>query len=153
MALDGLTLREGRGEADCGLPAAAAAPLRGRFHSDTGEPGRQRPDVAFNYLVELRRFEEAKALLRKTIPVARRFLGESDDITLRMRAIYAQSFYMDPGVTLDDLREAVTRLEDAERTARRVLGSAHPVAGSIEAALQASRATLCARETLRPGEF
>ena len=30
------------------------------------------------------------------------------------------------GATLDDLREAVTTLEDTERIARRVLGGAHP---------------------------
>ena len=54
-----------------------------------------------------------------------------------------------PAATLDDLREAVTILEDAERTARRVFGGAHPVAGSIEVALQASRAVLAARETPR----
>ena len=39
------------------------------------------------------------------------------------------------GSTLDDLREAVTTLEDAERTARRVLGGAHPTTKAIEAAL------------------
>ena len=32
----------------------------------------------------------------------------------------------DDGATLDDLREAVTTLEETERTARRVLGGAHP---------------------------
>ena len=43
-----------------------------------------------------------------------------------MRWIYAQALYKDDGATLDDLREAVTTLEEIERTARRVLGSAHP---------------------------
>ena len=53
----------------------------------------------------------------------------------------------DPDATLDDLREAVATLEETSRTARRVLGGAHPVAGSIEVALKASRAALAARET------
>ena len=35
--------------------------------------------------------------------------------------------------TLDDLREAVTTLEDTERIARRVLGGAHPITEDIEA--------------------
>ena len=35
--------------------------------------------------------------------------------------------YKDPGATLDDLREAVTTLEESERIARRVLGGAHPL--------------------------
>jgi len=48
--------------------------------------------AANNYadsLVNLERFEEAKALMRKTMPVARRVLGEGDRLTLKMRMIYA----------------------------------------------------------------
>ena len=37
-------------------------------------------------------------------------------------------------------------LEEAERTARRVLGGAHPVTESIEDDLRNARAALCARE-------
>ena len=55
--------------------------------------------------------------------------------------------YEDPAATLDDLREAVTTLEDTVRIARRVLGGAHPITSSIEAALRQSRAVLRARET------
>ena len=43
-----------------------------------------------------------------------------------MKANYAIALRNDPGATLDDLREAVTTLEETERTARRVLGGAHP---------------------------
>ena len=57
---------------------------------------------------------------------------------------------MDPAATLDDLREAVTTLEDTERTARRVFGGAHPLASAIESHLQKSRAALRARETPPP---
>ena len=56
-----------------------------------------------------------------------------------------------PTFTLDDLREAVTTLEDAERTARRVLGGAHPLTSAIEDNLQGARAALRARETPSPG--
>ena len=49
--------------------------------------------------------------------------------------------------TLDDLREAVTTLEDTERIARRVLGGAHPITVQIERDLRKARATLRARET------
>ena len=55
--------------------------------------------------------------------------------------------YEDADATLDDLREAVTTLEDAERTARRVLGGAHPLTVDIEHELQIARATLRPRET------
>ena len=54
---------------------------------------------------------------------------------------------------LDDLREAVNTLEDTERTARRVLGAAHPlVQNHIGRSLGESRATLRARETPSPAE-
>ena len=101
-------------------------------------------------LRRLRRFEEAKSLLRKTIPATRRVLGEGHRLALTMRWIYAQSLYEDNGATLDDLREAVTTLEDAARTARRVLGGAHPTTESIEDELQDARAALAARETPSP---
>ena len=50
-----------------------------------------------------------------------------------------------PDATLDDLREAVMTLEEAGRTAQRVLGGTHPVAMGIEDALRQSRAALRAR--------
>ena len=62
-------------------------------------------------------------------------------LTLRMRGAYARTLYKDTAATLDDLREAVTTLEDVERTARRVLGGAHPLTVEIEREAQrASRA-------------
>ena len=96
----------------------------------------ERPDV----LVRLRRFEEAKALLRKTMPVARRVLGGNNGSTLKMRWHYAEALYDDPDATLDDLREAVTTLEETARTARRVLGDEHPTTTGIEVSLRDARA-------------
>ncbi len=49
--------------------------------------------------------------------------------------------------TLDDLCEAVNTLEEIERTARRVLGGAHPDTMRIEGSLREVRAALRARET------
>jgi hypothetical protein len=109
--------------------------------------------AATNYAVSLlilKRFEEAKALFRKTIPVARRVLGEGHDVTLKLRWTYAEALYFDDGATVDDLREAVTTLEETERTARRVLGGAHPDATGIEKSLRDARAALAARETPSP---
>ena len=59
------------------------------------------------------------------------------------------ALYMDTGATLDDVREAVTTLEDTERIARRVLGGAHPATGTIQRSLWESRAlaALRARDT------
>ena len=69
---------------------------------------------------------------------------------MRMKTLYAQSLYHDAAATLDDLRQAVTTLEDTERTARRVLGAAHPVTVGIEGRLGIARAALGARETPSP---
>ena len=114
-----------------------------------GEEDRHTLVAAHNYaepLLCLRRFEEARALLRRTIPVAQSVLGESDEITLRMRKNYGRALFMDPAATLDDLREAVTTLEDSERTARRVFGGEHPLTAGIELFLSEARAALRARE-------
>jgi len=63
------------------------------------------------------------------------------------RFAYAEVLYRNTGATLDDLREAVTTLEDAERIARRVFGGAHPITEGIEYELRDARAVLRARET------
>ena len=102
-------------------------------------------------LITLQRYKEANSLLRKAIPIARRVLGEGNQLVLGMRANYALALANDPGATIDDLREAVTTLEDTERTARRVLGGAHPIAMGIEVQLQNARVALRAREDTAPG--
>jgi len=106
--------------------------------------------AANNYadsLICLERYEEAKALWRETIPVARRILGENHHLTLRMRSIYARGLRDADCATLDDLSEAVITFEDTERTARRVMGRAHPLTTAIERDLRKARAILRARET------
>ena len=60
------------------------------------------------------------------------------------------ALYKDPAATLDDLREAVTTLEDTTRIARRVFGGAHPITTGVEDDLEDSRAVLRARETPPP---
>ena len=122
---------------------------RGPASPSHGEDNEYTLASANNYadlLKNLNRLEEARSLLRRTIPVARRVLGESRELTLMMKKIYAEALYRNPGATLDDLREAVRALEDLERTGRRVLGSSHPRVRAIEVSLGRSRAALRARE-------
>ena len=97
-------------------------------------------------LVTLERFEEAMSLLRKTVPVVRRVLGESHILTLKMRGVYAETLHRNCA-TLEDQREAVATLEDTVRAIRRVLGGAHPFTPIIERHLRNARAALRARET------
>ena len=63
--------------------------------------------------------------------------------------------YADPAATLDDLREAVTTLEETLRIGKRVLGSTYPDVVRMEESLRDARALLAAlraRET-PPGEL
>ena len=88
--------------------------------------------------------------MRKTMPVARRTLGNSHEHTLKTQWQYAKALYKDADATLDDLREAVTIFEEIEPTARRVMGGTHPITTGIELQLRNARAAL-ARETPSPG--
>ena len=120
-----------------------------------GEEHPQTLIAASNYsasLFHLQRIEEARALLRKVTPVTRRVLGDNHDITLKMRFGYAASICFDAGSTLDDLRGAVTTLEETARTARRVLGGTHPTTGGIEETLREARAALAARDVESLGD-
>ena len=72
------------------------------------------------------------------IDVGTRVQEESDQIDSRW-----------VGRTLDDLRKAVSTLEDAGRIARRVLGGAHPTTEGIENALRDAQAGLAV--TVREG--
>ena len=103
-------------------------------------------------LIDLRRFEEAKSLLRKSLPMARRVLGESHEHTLRMKWHYGHALHKDEGATLDDLREADGTLAETAQTARRVLGNSHPTARWVERELIMARAALRAREALEPSD-
>ena len=111
--------------------------------------------AANNYaasLLILERFAEAKSLMRRWIPVARRVLGAEHRLMLRIRWTSARALILDPSAMLDDLREAMTMLKDTDRIARRVLGGSHPVAVYIVQQLQNSRAALAAREGTQPGD-
>ena len=87
--------------------------------------------------------------MRKSIPVARRVIGEGDELMIRMKQTYAIALGLDTGATLDDINEAVETLEDTLRTARRVFGGAHPFLAELVSGsqLRKGRAALRARET------
>ena len=130
-----------------------ALPLRQEAYSEflklKGEEHMYSLQAANNYamtLINLQRHAEARALMRKTMPVARRVLGDNDRLTLKMRWAYAKALYLDDGATLDDTREAANTLEETEGIARRVLGGAHPLTTEIERTLRNAQATLRAHE-------
>jgi len=101
--------------------------------------------------ISLQRFEEAKSLIRKMMPVAQRVLGQENYLTLQMRWNHARTLSRTTAArAFDDIREAVTTLEETERTMRRVLGGAHPSIARIEEDLRNARAALRAREEAQP---
>ena len=102
-------------------------------------------------LQELERFEEARSLLCRTMPVARRVLGKSHEVAIKMLWTHAMILYEDDTATLDDLRKLVNTLDDAARGARQVYGNSHPFTDGCDFHLQKSRAVLAARETPSPG--
>ncbi len=110
-----------------------------------GEEQEETLRAAGNYastLVGLKRFEEARSLLLKTLPV-RRVIGDSNGLSLNTRLIYARALYKDDGATLDDLREAVTTLEEMLKGPRGACsGASHPLAKIIGNNLRLARAAL-----------
>ena len=109
--------------------------LHGEEHRETVRHANDYAEILF----DLQRFKEAKPVLRRMMPVARRVLGDNDKDTTRIRWSYAEALYEGDGATLDDLREAVTTLEDAARISRRVLSNPD-LTGAIEYDLQDARA-------------
>ena len=63
---------------------------------------------------------------------------------------YARALAEDPGVTLDDWREAASLLEETARTARRVLGGEHLDVAKIEYDLQVARHNIGAHNAPLP---
>ena len=112
--------------------------------------------AASNYassLAELKRYDEARSLLKKWMPIAQRVVGKSNELTLKMRVVYAAARYKAENATLDDLREAVTTLEEIQRTARRVFGGAHPFAVLVARDLQNAQRKITLQEELEDTGF
>ena len=115
-----------------------------------GEEHRATLREANNYavmLLSLERHDEAKPILRKAIPNARRTLGAEHDLTLSFRSIYAQCLYQDPSASRGDVAEAIEIFEDVQRRARRVFGAGHPNWRDLPAHLEAAREFLASFDT------
>ena len=90
-------------------------------------------------LLELRRFEEAKRLLREVIPVARRVLGNEHNLTLSLCEDLSRATLLDVESSANENREAVRALEDTLGVMRRVLGPQHPDTQRVQQNLEAYR--------------
>ncbi len=76
-----------------------------------------------------------------------RAAGAAVSLCLARRAREGRAVGSEAPERIDDLREAVLKHEELERTARRVLGGAHPTTTGIEKDLRNARVLLAARET------
>ena len=76
------------------------------------------------------------------LDVAPDVLGQQPSVLIHLRRVEEGA----QQESLGDQREAVTTLEEIERTAQRVLGGANPTTKSIERSLQEARSFLRARE-------
>ena len=95
--------------------------LRGKQHVDSiKECG----NLIINIL-ELRRFQEAKRLLREVLPVARRVLGNEHNLTLSLCEDLSQATLHGES-SAEEKREALRMLEGTFGVMRRVLGPQHP---------------------------
>ena len=92
-----------------------------------------------NVLVNLHRYPEAKSLLRLEIPRARSELGDTDRITLELREKYADALQRDYSLSVDELFEAETIMEDVAQKIRNRLGDQHPVTKSVLKKLKNTR--------------
>ena len=119
--------------------------LKGEEHQDTI---REANNCAVT-LHHMKRFEEVRSLLRKTMPVARRVLGDNHEMTLKMRWNYARVLYLDEGASLDDRREAVQTLESVAHSWKRIFGPAHPETPKAQEALKYAREALAASQAVR----
>ena len=86
------------------------------------------------------------ALVRGGVRYRRGGFPRGRDAGAALRNNYARALFLDTNAALDDLREAVTTLEELERIARRVCGSVHPLVVDINSSLLLSRVALRVRE-------
>ena len=88
---------------------------------------------------------EAKSLVRKALPAARRTLGRDHEWTLKLESALSEAFYRDDSASTSELRHSVSMCEDGYERARRVYGDAHPLTEELADALDEAREELARR--------
>ena len=89
-------------------------------------------------LIYLKRFEEAKRVLRKVAPVARRVLGTEHELTLSLREDLSRAT-LHGEFSAEEKREALQMLKDTAAVMRRVFGPAHPDTLRVQRQLEGYR--------------
>ena len=88
---------------------------------------------------------EAKSLVRKALPAARRTLGRDHEWTLKLESALSEAFYRDDSASTSELRQSVSMCEDGYERARRVYGDAHPLTEELAEVLDDARGNLAGR--------
>ena len=91
--------------------------------------------------IDLRRFEEAKSLLRKTIPVARRVFGGESGRVLSLREDLCRATLAGDSSSKEK-RKALQMLEDTVAALRRLFGLLHPETQRAQGLLEKWRKTI-----------
>ena len=84
---------------------------------------------------------DAKSLLRKNIRACRRSFGADHVYTFRAHSLFVRILYIEQA-SMEDLREAVSIMEDVCRRGRRVLGDSHPEYQELQFTLATARRVL-----------
>ena len=92
-------------------------------------------------LLQLKRSAEAKSILRKVIPLARRVLGTEHHLTLSFRENHATVLLLEDSESgsPDKVSEALGIFEEVHEITRRVCGPQHPHTQMFKAKLEFCR--------------
>ena len=98
-------------------------------------------------LTDLKRYEEARSIQRKIIPVALRILGAENDTTLLLLRTNVRSVYSDPKATLADLRQTERSMRDVLQRTRQIYGASHPDTQTCERFMHNVKQILAKRDS------
>ena len=90
-------------------------------------------------LLRQKRFNEAKRLLRKVVPVAQRVLGNEHELSLSLREDLPRATLLDGEASVQEKRKALRTLEGTFGALRRVFGPQHPETKRVQQNLEAYR--------------
>ena len=91
---------------------------------------------ASSSLNTLKRYAEAREFMREQIDISRRSLGASHEMTLKLRRNLCKNYFLDQSnFSAEEMRQALSDLEDVLRLWRRVFGEQHPQTKFTEAML------------------
>ena len=109
-----------------------------KLNGEEAEETLRAADNYANCLLDLRRFKEAKKVLRKVMPVAGRVLGNDHELMSSIREDLCRAT-LHGDSSANEKRDALKMLEDTLGVMRRVLGPQHPDTQRVQESLHMYR--------------